>query len=202
MKTFKQNINESSLSRLWSHNNDHDCAALTAFRVATDCGKGGEYSHKDNQNRNKSLKAKLLSLGYGVTVLKGRYPEGGETAIEISFFVVNLNDRKDFFKIISKLGENFEQDSVLLIPKGSINNDAKAYLYGTNHCSNNWLGYHKKEVFAKGKLGRVSKIYTSYVGKRPFIFEEIGEECILPSSGMGRWMMNIIAEKDWKELED
>ena len=201
MKSFKQNINESSLSRIWSHNKEHECAALTAFRVASDCGKGEEYSHKDNQKRNKSLKAKLMSLGFGVTVLKGRYPEGGKTAIENSFYVVNLNDVKDFFKIIAKLGEYFEQDSVLLIPKGAINNDTKAYLYGTNHCSNNWLGYHKKELFSKGKLGVSSKIYTSYVGKRPFIFEDIQEECVPPASGMGRWQMHLIAEKEWDELE-
>ncbi len=201
MKTFKQNINESSLSRLWGHNNDYKCAALTAFRTARDCGKGEEYTHKDNQKRNKSLKAKLISSGYNITALKGVYLEGGKSVSESSYFVVDVNDDSDFFKKISKLGEDFEQDSVLLIPKGAIDNKDEAYLYGTNHCENNWLGYHKKNIFEKGKLGRTSKIYTSYVGKCPFIFEEVYEECIIPSSGMGVWMMNIIAEKEWEDID-
>ena len=140
-------------------------------------------------------------MGYGVTVLKGKYPEGGKTTIEISFFVVNLNDNEDFFKKIAKFGEKFEQDSVLLIPKGAINNDDKAYLYGTNHCDNNWLGYHKKETFENGRLGKTSKIYTSYVNNRPFIFEQVKEECLMPSSGMGRWYLHLVAEKHWKDVE-
>jgi len=31
-KTFKSSLNESSLSRVWSHNEKHDCGAMTAFR--------------------------------------------------------------------------------------------------------------------------------------------------------------------------
>jgi hypothetical protein len=34
---FKE-LFESSLSRLWRHNDIHDCAALTAFRKYHNCG--------------------------------------------------------------------------------------------------------------------------------------------------------------------
>lgn len=198
---MKNIINESSLSRLWSHNEKYDCAALTAFRRGADCGEGEKYNHKDNQKRNKSLKAKLMSKDYDITSLKGKYPEGGRTGMETSFFVVNSKEDSNFFKVIANFGEHFDQDSVLLIPKGAINNTAKAYLYGTNHCENNDLGYHKKHTFERGKLGRTSPIYTSYVGKRPFIFEEVGKVCTPPASGMGLWMMHIVSEMGWEDLK-
>ena len=44
MKTYKEffkeqeNLEESSLSRLWQHNIDHDCGAITAFRLYEGCG--------------------------------------------------------------------------------------------------------------------------------------------------------------------
>jgi len=195
-------LNESSLSRLWRHNEKYECAALTAYRKGADCGAGKPYVNKDNQKRNKNLKAKLMSRDYGITVLKGVYPEGGKTAKEISFFVVNQNEEKGFFDWIAMIGERFEQDSVLMVPKGAINNDAKAYLYGTNHCSNNWLGYHEKEVFSHGKLGYNSPIYTSIVNNRPFLFEDVSSsQEIMPASGFGRWHLRILAEQDWKDMK-
>jgi hypothetical protein len=203
MKKIKDFIFEPSLSRLWKHNNKYDCAAITAFRVASECGLGTPYTHKDNQKRNKSLNARLLSKGYSLISLKGKYPEGGkeEGGFETSFFVINDVNDPYFFENIALFGEMFDQDSVLLVPKGAIDNKVKVYLYGTNHCSNNELGYHKKMVFDKGVLGKKSKIYTSYVGNRPFIFEEVGQRIVPPASGMGRWSLHLIAEKDWEDLE-
>jgi len=201
MKSYKQILNESSLSRLWKHNEEHDAAALTAFRKGADCGEGEPYTKKENKQRNKSLLAKLKAKGYGVTKLHGSYPEGGKTAKEISYFVVNLSDDADFEKEILKLGKGFDQDSILYIPKGAIKGESKAYLIGTNSCKNNWLGMGKKEVFNKGRMGYDSPIYTSRVNGRPFLFEEIGEEVLSPANGMGIWAMHLVAEKQWKDIE-
>lgn len=198
MKKFKQILNESSLSRIWQHNVDHDCAAMTAFRTAKDCGTGDKYTTKDNLQRNKILLAKILSLGYGATKLKGVYPEGGVDTKEISYWIVDLKDSGNIVSDMKKLGKDFEQDSVLIVPKGSINNDAKAYLLGTNNCKNNWLGMGKKEIFQKGsKIASTSKIYTSYVNGRPFIFEDVENNGIVPpGNGMGWWSLMIEAQKD------
>lgn len=193
-------LNESSLSRIWSHNVDYKCAALSAFRKFEDCGRGIQYTHKDNQKRSKSLKTKLMVKDYGITVLSGMYPEGGKSVKETSFFVVNLNDDSDFFENIIKLGEKFDQDSVLIIPKGAIDNKAKAYLYGTNKCEDNDIGFHDKYTFEKGKLGKSSKIYTSFVNGRPFIFEYFERDVIKPGSGFGIWMMHLVAKMDWKNI--
>ncbi len=168
---FKEVFTESSLSRLWRHNESHDCGAMTAFRKAYDCGEGKELTRKDNQKRNAALAADLKREGYGITKIMGTYPEGGKTVNEVSYFIVDLNDTGNLEKDLKRLGEKYDQDSVLFIPKGAIQNKTKSYLIGTNKCENNWLGYNKKEVFGKGKLGYSSPIYTSKINGRPFIFE-------------------------------
>ena len=201
MKRFKEHLNESSLSRIWKHNEEHDAGALTAFRKGSNCGEGIAYSKSDNAKRNKSLLAKLKTKGYGVTKLHGSYPEGGKSVKETSYFVVDLKDTGKLEKELRKLGQEFDQDSILSIPKGSIKGDAKAYLIGTNRCENNWLGFGKKEIFNKGRMGYDSPIYTSRVNGRPFIFEEVGSEVTSPASGMGVWFMHLIAEKPWKDIE-
>jgi hypothetical protein len=204
----EEHINESGLSRLWRHNEAHDCGAMTAFRKTEGCGEEGEkeYSKKENQQRNKSLAAKLKVKGYGLTKLQGVYPEAGKSVKETSFFVVDLKDSGKLEKDMRKLGEEFGQDSVLIAPKGSMSTQSegtqpKAYLIGTNRCENNWLGYGKKEVFNKGKIGFDSAIYTSKVNGRPFLFEGVGAGIPTPQTGFGSWSMHVIANKDWRELE-
>ena len=190
----QQNITESSLSRIWKHNEDHDCGALTAFRKYDNCGYDEEnepcdsetpilLSKKDNQKRNLALAADLKKLGYGITKIIGNYPEGGKTVKEISYFVVDIDDKGNIKKDLQKLGEKYNQDSVLIVPKGSIKGEEKAYLIGTNDCCNNWLGKGKTEVFNKGKIGYDSPIYTSYVNGRPFIFENYELSDTIFSSG-------------------
>ena len=197
---LKNYLNESSLSRLWRHNEKHDCAAMTAYRKFSDCGNGEPYTKSENKARNKSLLAKLKTKGYSVTSLKGKYPEGGTVGKEESFFIVDIKDNGNLLNDIKSLGEEFEQDSVLFIPKGSIQNKAQAYLIGTNRCEDNWLDYGQTMLFNKGKVGYESPIYTSYVNGRPFIFEEVDREIKDPCNGMGYWAMNVMSKKDWREL--
>ena len=207
MKSYKdiqQNLQESGLSRLWRHNEEHDCGAMTAFRVGADCGEGKAYTNKENKQRNKSLLAKLKSKGYGITKLLGKYPEGGKSVTESSWFVVDLNDSGKLEADMKRLGEEFDQDSILFIPKGSIKIKGCppcAELVGTNRCDNNWLGYGKREKFENGKLGYDSPIYTSYVNGRPFLFEGVGEEIKSPAGGMGVWYMHRLAEKKWQDID-
>lgn len=200
-KIGKKVMNESSLYRIYSMNEKHDCGALTAFRKARDCGKGEPYTRKENKQRNKSLLSKLMAKGYSVTTLLGKYPEGGVESKETSYFVVDIKNTGDLLKDLKQFGKDNQQDSILFIPRGTVNGDDKAFLIGTNHCENNWLGYGKKEFFGNGgKFGKSSKIYTSYVNGRPFIFEEYGKEIIPPGNGMGWWYLNIVSKKSWTKL--
>ena len=101
-------LSESGLSRLHSHMMEHSSAILTAFR--------NEYSNEENYERNRELKAQLLSMGYGVTKVDGSYIENFETpqAIEVSeqsFFVSNRTDAPGFLDSMKSLGEMYEQAS-------------------------------------------------------------------------------------------
>lgn len=193
-------LQESSLTRLYQHNTTYDCGALTAWRKKAACGMGDDYTKDENRKRNRSLLAKLQALSYSVTSIKGRYPEGGTVSTEESFFVVDHKNRGTLETDLRRLGELFEQDSVLFIPKGAITRSAKAYLIGTNRCDNNWLGYGQKEAFNVGRLGHESPIYTSYVNGRPFIFEEVGQTHLPPSTGFGWWGLRLRAEQHWTSM--
>ena len=160
------------------------------------------FSKSDNKKRNRSLMSKLKSKGYGLTQLKGTYPEGGKEAKEDSFFVVDLQETGDLLNDLKKLGAEFEQDSVLFVPKGAINGEGeKAFLLGTNNCPKGWPGMGKKDIFAGGKLGKTSKIYTSKVNGRPFLFETVLDEVYTPGSGYGWWSLHLAAAQHWSELE-
>jgi hypothetical protein len=194
-------LNESNLSRLYRHNLTHDCGALTAFRASADCGAGATYTHDDNRKRNRSLLAKLQQRGFSVTSLKGRYPEGGVMRTEESYFVADVRDRGTLEQDLRQLGELFEQDSILFIPKGAIAGDAHARLIGTNHCPNNWIPHGQSHTFNVGHLGHESPIYTSFVHGRPFLFEDVGETYALPGTGFGWWGVSIHASRHWTEFD-
>lgn len=76
------------------------------------------------------MKAALLSLGYGVTQIRGPYKEFGQSeSQEESLFVVNLKDDPKFKKNLFKLSGYYNQDSFMYSPKGS----DEGILIGTNN---------------------------------------------------------------------
>ena len=140
-------LNESGLSRLYTHMMEHDCAILTAFRGdandMTQCTKNAlaPEEGENNKTRNRDLKATLLVMKIGETKVDGSYVEDFDTPIakevsEASLFCVNLNDDSGFVETIKSLGEKYCQDSVLIIPKGG----KGAYLVGTNNAEFPGLG--------------------------------------------------------------
>ena len=156
-------ITESSLSRVYGHIVEHDSAILTAFR--------NEYSRKENYERNRELKAQLLSMGYGVTKVDGSYIENFETpqAIEVSeqsFFVSNRADDPAFFDSIESFGQRYEQDSVLIIPMGG----KGAYLIGTRE-GNEFPPFGERITVGDLKMGREDE-FMSKVKGRPIVFKE------------------------------
>jgi len=164
MEGWKQFLNEmSGLSRVYGHIMEHDSAILSAFR--------NEYTNKENYDRSRYLKAGLLSEGYSVTKVKGTYIENFKTdkAVEVaeqSLFVLNNRDGAQFEDKIISLGEEFEQDSVLIIPQGG----KGAYLYGTRE-GNEFPPYQQTEVVGDLKMGEEDEFMTR-VNKRPFTFKE------------------------------
>tara|TARA_Y100000114_G_C11719820_1_gene307879 strand:+ start:437 stop:1048 length:612 start_codon:yes stop_codon:yes gene_type:complete len=171
LNEWKRFLKESSLSRLYRHMQDHESAALSAFR--------NEFTKQENLERNRELKAELLGRGYGVTRILGSYIENFETpkAIEVaeeSFFVSNRKDNPDFALEIAKLGEDFDQDSVLIVEKGAQN----AYLLGTSP-EGEFPPYGKRESVGALKMGDEAE-FMSRVSGRPYTFknkeEDLNEE--------------------------
>ena len=169
LNEWKRFLKESSLSRLYKHMQDHESAALSAFR--------NEFTKEESLERNRKLKAELLGRGYGVTRILGSYIENFETpkAVEVaeeSFFVSNRKDDPDFALEIARLGEDFDQDSVLIVLKGAEN----AYLLGTSP-EGEFPQYGKKESVGALKMGDEAE-FMSRIGGRPYTFspKEMNEE--------------------------
>jgi len=177
MDKFGKVLNESSLTRIHSHIMKHDCAVITAFRnKLINCmseDNGDKLNISDNKMRNKRLKSALLSLGYGVTSVKGTYIENymSDNQVEVkedSYFVVNLTDNPNFISHITKLGEMFCQDSVMIVEQGGNNN----YLFGTN--KSDFPGYGEKIELGHFKPGIEAEFMTKVNG-RPFALESFGD---------------------------
>jgi hypothetical protein len=172
---LKSIIKESSLSRIWKHATEHESGTITAFRSARDCGKGQKYTQTENRTRNAELKAKLQSMGYGLTAVNGYYVEnyGSPSAKKVkeeSFVVVDLKDKGTLKQDLIKLGTYFEQDSITWSkPSGEY------YLISTNTCPEAYPG--------KGKIGVTDRLGKPLFGKdgtfhstingRPFVFTEV-----------------------------
>ncbi|WWT39336.1 hypothetical protein [Microcystis phage Mel-JY01] len=184
---FKQYIlGESSLSRIFSYLDKYDCGIITAFRSRENCGDNKKFSKKlgktiwkdkpiniqQNKQRNKTLKQQLLSLGYTVTDAKGVYIEkyGTPQAVNVSedvFFVVDMAGKGTLEADLRKLGEQWNQDSVLYFPLGG----RGSILIGTSKCKGLFLGYGEKKSFNDRKIGTPGMFHTRVAG-RPFTFGE------------------------------
>lgn len=163
IKVHESNTAESYVHKLADYATKYNCATITAFRNSIqgvtdgtskeviDYTKTAQYQELGKVPRvkkrewNRKLKAALLSLGYGVTAVKGCFKEGGwAIGEEESFFVVDTKNSKDFASNIIKLGEAYNQDCVLIKEYDR----PDAYVHGTN--TTGWPGY--KESVSVGEL--------------------------------------------------
>ena len=113
MRTFKEFMQESSLSRIKSKSDKSGIATLSADR--------GKLSRKENQKRSQQLQKDIRSkFGRGPTKLKGSYIEkdedtGKETKVKEKSFAIDRGkmSKRKFKKEVKKLGRKYGQDSVL-----------------------------------------------------------------------------------------
>lgn len=191
-KPFFTGLKESSINRLVKHMEEHDCGSITAYR--------SEYTNKENKQRNVSLLSKLLARGYGVTSVRGSYienygqPDQREVGEHV-FFVVDLKDRKDVKSVLMKLGKEFDQDSILFIPKGL---KEGSYLIGLK--KDVWPGLNKEYPLPILKRGTSDNEFLTKVKGRPFYFKEqiIKEEYCGNNNTL--YGQSMIAKKHWSEI--
>lgn len=193
-------LNESSLSRIYQHSQNHDIGTITAFRDRRDCD-GEKYTTAEKKKLNKSLKAKLANKRYSITPAKGEYIEnyGSKEAKSVKeeiFIVVDINDSGNLKKDLRKLGEEFEQDSILFIPQGA----TTGFLIGTNNCPNGYPSMGNVVKLQNALFGKGGEFNTRVNG-RPFTLKESEEKEILPPEGFfGRYGCSAESKKDWTEL--
>ena len=162
MKTFKQFIHESSLSRVVSKSKKGGTAILSGSRA--------DKSPKENKARAKQLDKDIRAKGYGgATKATGRYTEkddktGKETKVKERSHIVSSGKKgkRRFKKDMKALGKKYGQDSVL-IQKKSGTASLKATRKGG-------LGKVKGVSIGKMKPGRASKEGDTTVKKKPFTY--------------------------------
>lgn len=197
-----ENLNESNLSRLYKHMQEHDCGTITAYRSARECGLGEPYTHTENRQRNRKLLAMLQYKRYKVTSIKGGYIENFNTdkAIPVeehSFFVVDWENKGNLEKDLRELGELFEQDSIMFIPKGG----EESILIGTSHCPTAYPPFGQRKKNEHRGLGQRAEFYTS-IRNRPISFSESTiMEYALPEGFFGRWGCQIAANTPWEKIQ-
>ena len=186
LEKWEKFLTESGLSRLYQHMMDYDSAIISAFR--------NEYTNKQNYERSRELKAQLLSAGYGVTKIDGSYIENFETpeAIEVSeqsLFISNRGGAANFINEIARLGEEYEQDSVLIIPEGG----QDAYLLGIRQ-GNDFPPYGQQITVGNVKMGGEAE-FMSRVKGRPFVFDEPVVETYEKLSKNSKWAVKKLVER-------
>lgn len=214
-----QNLNPSfkeasGLSQIQKNIASHDCGTISAFR--------GSYSKEDNLKRNASLRHRLNNAGMSVTPVKGGYVENygssnAKPVNENSFFVVDTSDKGTLKKVLAVLGSEFEQDSIMFIPKGGQN----AFLLGTSPFTpsqghspypsrgdvvpldNLSFGtaqkYNNKDKKWIGDESKMPMFYSKKMNK-VFFFESTGKEHCPPDNPKSAAYCRHFAEKDWKTL--
>lgn len=198
----KEILTESGLSRLYRATQKHDFGTITAYRYAPECGTGEPYSYRQNQQRNASLLAKLRSLGYGVTSIKGSYIENynSPNAREVgenSFIVIDIQDKGTLRDDLLRLGEEFEQDSIIYGPAGGIGS-----LIGTNHCEGGYPGYHNEAPQGMAIFGKSGE-FMSRVKGRPFVFAESTEPTAYGVAKYPTELRGIVeqARQPWQNID-
>jgi len=202
----RQYLNESSLSRLYKHMLNHDSGTITSFRDEERNDDGEvvlSYTKDENKSRNRVLLAKLKQK-YNVTKVKGSYIEnmGSKFAKEVGedvYFVVDNLDRGSLESDLKRLGQEFNQDSIMFIPKGG----TKGILHGTkkDEFSGKFAGlqFGEKVVFPKAVWGKENEFMTK-IRNRPFTFTESVID-IPPTKGFfSKWGEHALSKQDWRTL--
>ena len=162
MKTFKQFIHESSLSRVVSKSKKGGTAILSGSRA--------DKSKAENKARAKQLDKDIKGKGLpGATKATGRYTErdketGKETKVKERSHIVSSGKKgkRKFKKDIKKLAKKYDQDSVLV--------QKKKGTAGLKATRKGGLGKHKSVALGKMRPGRPDKEGDTTVKKKPLSY--------------------------------
>ena len=162
MKTFKQFLEESSLSRIKSKSDKGGMAILSGSR--------GDKSSKENKARAKQLDRDIKGKGLpGATKVTGRWTENpgtkDEKKVKERSHVVTSGkkSKRKFKKAIKALGKKYDQDAVLTQTKktGTLSATRKG-----------GLGKDKRAKAGTFKPGRSSSEGDTKIKGKTFTYEK------------------------------
>lgn len=115
-------INETSLSRIYSHTKNRPLAFISAER--------GKYTPAENNKHTEKLRQDLVKSGYGFVRARGGFVENADDPDtskhhykdtgEHSFMVVGHHDDKgELLSLAKELGSKYGQESIMHKPKDS-----------------------------------------------------------------------------------
>ena len=151
---------KSTISRLLTHTDRYDCAFITAFRKYECRGNGRRYTEMENAQRNANLRVRLTAGLCETAALRGSYLNDDKMTPDRFLFVVNRGwgaQPLSFYRFMQKirrLGELFDQNAVLIVPKGAMRGDpsrphvrvaesykrrGQAFFIRTNEDPENWM---------------------------------------------------------------
>jgi len=196
LKDNKQKVESSGLSRLYNKMLSADCGIITACR--------GEFTKRENQQRLKSLKAKLSSPSISITTVTGYFLENEglenekwvkETGYFVTYARPDNPNKVDLKNLLLDLGEEFEQESIFWIPK----NGEVGYEIGTLNDEDARIPYHDKHPYPKKSFGKENNFMTK-IGNRPFYFVEASKNSTVPSV-FAMQGITPLKKKHWREIE-
>jgi hypothetical protein len=200
-KTGQEYLEEAGISRLVQWMLVYDTGTISAFRH--------EFNKVTNLQRNSRLLAQLQSKRFSVISVKGGYIEnygqkGKETPVhENTFFVVDKENRGDLCDVLRHLGEEYQQDSIMFIPRGGMlsqlwgtkNEKGVFFEYGLHvDMPNLKIGYKRatqtdpatgEQVPTPG-YNRPDPEFFTLKAHKPFFFESVIHEHVLPEGYAGR----------------
>lgn len=153
----------ANINRVLEHLNSDNTCSMTAYR--------SNYSHKQNELRNKKLANDIRNLGYSYIRIIGSYIEKGNTELteENSFLIIDKDlteeGQNKFFNNMLKLCELYDQDSVLI----SLPNNKNILPASYNKNGNIEYG-----PFKSLNIDKMNEFFTKIHGHKYF-FENIAE---------------------------
>lgn len=160
---YTDELNESSLSRVYDHTKNSTIGIITAHRASN--------KPRDNEIANSNLHNDIRKAGFGLIHITGKYIENkGEEnenpVTEKSFLVIgNDNDSGNLKGFLKKHGEKYGQDSVLYKPHDSEN----ATLIGTRDSDD--LKKGEERDIGKWHPNRLGHYQSEIKKNKSFVFE-------------------------------
>lgn len=167
MKKLNEYLEESSLSRIYSHTQNRNIGMITANRA--------DNLPEDNKIANANLHKDIRNAGFGLLNVTGHYIENkGEPTEnkvkEHSYLVIGKSgdDSGNLKGFLKKHGEKYGQDSVLYKSHDSEN----AKLIGTR--DGDWIKKHEEVDVGKFHTNKVGDYHTQLKGgNKTFTFEHV-----------------------------